>query len=61
MKPFLDPDNKFRWFITHDQRDSQTGEVTGDTVTSWFRYEADFELGMIRYGDNMIAFGVYDL
>jgi len=61
MKPFLDPDNKFRWFIEHGEKDSQTGASTGEHVTSYFIYEADYERGLERYADSLISFGIYQV
>ena len=60
MKPFEDERNLFRWFIERNEMDSQTGKPTGETVTSYFRYEEDFERGLNRYASGLIAYGVYD-
>ena len=58
-KPFPDPDNKFRWFITHAEKDSQTAKPTGEHVTSYFLYEVDFERGKEKYASSLITFGEY--
>jgi len=60
MKSFLDPNNRFRWFIEHEQRDGHTAEPTGETVTSYFRYKADFERGLERYGSSLLTYGIYE-
>jgi hypothetical protein len=60
LKPFLDERNVFRWFIERAETDSQTAEPTGETVTSYFRYEEDFALGLIRYRDTLCSWGVIE-
>jgi len=59
-KPFPDPNNLFKWFIEHEEVDSQTAKPTGDRVTSYFRYEEDFERGINRYVSGLISYGIYD-
>lgn len=61
MKPFPDDRNLFRWFIEREEMDSQTARPTGETVTSYFRYEVDFERGLEKYASGLRAYGVYDL
>ena len=61
MKPFPDDNNVFRWFIIHDEQDSQTGKSTGETVTTYFKSEIDYERGLERYAANLVAAGSYDL
>lgn len=60
MKPFPDDRNLFRWFIEREEMDSQTARPTGETVTSYFRYEVDFERGLEKYASGLLAYGVYD-
>ena len=60
VKPFPDEKNLFKWFIERDEMDSQTAEPTGETVTSYFRYEADFERGLERYASGVRAYGIYE-
>ena len=58
-KPFPDPNNLFKWFIEHEEVDSQTAKPTGDRVTSYYRYEVDFNRGMERYENEIRSFGTY--
>ena len=60
VKPFPDPNNLFRWFIEHEEIDSQTAKPTGERVTSYFRYEVDFERGKERYSSSLISIGLYE-
>jgi len=60
-KPFPDPNNRFKWFIEREELDSQTAKPTGERVTSYFRYEADFERGLERYASGMLTYGIYEL
>jgi hypothetical protein len=58
-KNFLDPLNKFKWFIEREELDSQTAKPTGEIVTSYYRYEVDFNKGMERYENELRSFGTY--
>jgi len=55
MKPFPDQNNTFRWFIQHDCTPEE------EVVTTYYKSEQDFELGMERYGKSMISYGVYNV
>lgn len=59
VKPFPDPRNAFKWFIEHDEIDSQTAKPTGERVTSYFKSEIDFERGVERYTSSLLSFGIY--
>ena len=61
MKPFPDPNNRFKWFIEREEIDSQTAKPTGERVTSYFLYEADYQRGLERYSSCLISCGSYDL
>jgi hypothetical protein len=58
-KNFPDPKNLFKWFIIHAEIDSQTSKPTGENVTSFYRYEVDFERGQERLGSAIISLGEY--
>ena len=58
-KPFPDPNNLFKWFIEHEEVDSQTAKPTGERVTSYFLYEVDFERGKEKYASTLVSSGLY--
>lgn len=58
MKPFLDPNGVFKWFIEREEVDASTAKPTGETVTSWYRYECDYEKGLERYGATLLSTGI---
>lgn len=58
MKPFLDPNGVFKWFIEREEVDPSTAKPTGETVTSWYRYECDYEKGLERYGAYLLSTGI---
>ena len=60
MKPFLDPNGVFKWFIEREEVDASTAKPTGETVTSWYRYECDYEKGLERYGAYLLSTGILE-
>jgi len=51
LKPFPDPNNRYRWFIEH----SCAPEY--DSVIAWYKSKADYEKGLERYASGLRSLG----
>lgn len=51
MKPFPDPNNRFRWFIEHSCAPDE------DFVIAYYKSKADYEKGLERYASGLRSLG----
>ena len=51
MKPFPDPNNRYRWFIEH------SCAPEAEHVIAWYKSRADYEKGLERYASGLRSLG----